>query len=832
MFTNPRHPRAFRVLHFIALFAGLLVVLASSACTSDESASSSGTEAPPPGGILRVYVLGLPEGQAGAVVVSGKDYEQTLSASADVPVEPGEYVVIARGIADEDLADGSGFLAKEGSTTVTVTAEEGAVVRVQYEAVAPKIADEARVVGKETADALDKLTSDDTGATTLVFSSSTTETSSWQAGDLLVFGVTDKTPQGFLGRVVSSDGKTVETEPAALQDLIQEGVIDFSKSFTPDDISAVENLTQFAPNLRLCGSLTSGLGASSGAVGVALTVGGELCISPTLDINLGFRLFAPPDIYVRAAAGVTGSLFVEGTATVGIEKEIPILTIQLGTITIPLGPVPVVILPQLTISVGAGGKVTAGVTAGIDFALNPTGGFHYDGGKDKFYPFAAETHDFGFHWPEPIATATLEGFAGPNIDILFYGVAGPYVGVRGYLAFDVDLLNAPAWELHAGLDLNAGITTNRLFKIDWTASLLNFDVLLATSEDTPPNGTKLGGTASHAALVNPALASDDVMIIAAGSEVRAVKTKGAAEWAYTGSAPMTSVLRASDGNIYAADFDGSVYALDKNGAQRWTQTMSSRASLASPAADKLYVGEGAFVRSLDTQNGAELWNVDVGDSVRSVAVAKDGTLYATTFNGVNAVTSSGALAWAQPPSIGQTAAPGAAIAPDGTIYVAVYDGPVKLAAVSPSGAVKWMQAALSSDQPSSPVVGADGTIYLCGTLPDPSLVALNPADGSVKWKYRHDEYCEGPPALAENGTLYMMTDASMRALDAATGKELWNEPTPGNGSSPTGSPLFLPSGIVVGVNSGGLWSFYAGTGLATHGWPRAGGNNASTGVSP
>ncbi len=87
-----------------------------------------------------------------------------------------------------------------------------------------------------------------------------------------------------------------------------------------------------------------------------------------------------------------------------------------------------------------------------------------------------------------------------------------------------------------------------------------------------------------------------------------------------------------------------------------------------------------------------------------------------------------------------------ALSPDGsTIYV----GSAQLLALTNSGAtasVKWNSAG------SSPVIGADGTVYYCSAS---GLVALHPTDGSQSWSYSIPGGGGGLPAIGTDGTLYV-----------------------------------------------------------------------------
>src|SRR5208283_3711432 len=88
----------------------------------------------------------------------------------------------------------------------------------------------------------------------------------------------------------------------------------------------------------------------------------------------------------------------------------------------------------------------------------------------------------------------------------------------------------------------------------------------------------------------------------------------------------------------------------------------------------------------------------------------------------------------------------AAVAPDGTIYQATFQG--DLFALTPQGAAKWRFKA-GREIKSSPAIGADGTIYFGSH--DKKLYALKP-DGAVRWTFLTGGEIISSPAIAADGT--------------------------------------------------------------------------------
>jgi hypothetical protein len=101
---------------------------------------------------------------------------------------------------------------------------------------------------------------------------------------------------------------------------------------------------------------------------------------------------------------------------------------------------------------------------------------------------------------------------------------------------------------------------------------------------------------------------------------------------------------------------------------------------------------------------------------------------------------------------------------DGTIYVHLENG--KLFAIAPSGARKWVfQAGLGGLVYGPVEVGADGTIYVAGIVPDPAgsgatgaIFALNP-NGTLKWEFNATgQFIIAGPNIGPDGNIYAVAD--------------------------------------------------------------------------
>jgi outer membrane protein assembly factor BamB len=165
-----------------------------------------------------------------------------------------------------------------------------------------------------------------------------------------------------------------------------------------------------------------------------------------------------------------------------------------------------------------------------------------------------------------------------------------------------------------------------------------------------------------------------------------------------------------------------------------------RTSVHGPSADKL-----AWAKDL-------AWG-----GASAPTIAADGTLYVATINPsqIWALDATGATKWTFP--LSGDVASGIALGADGTLYFG--SNHQLLYAVSPAGALKWKFTAAKSGVTgdafvTSPAIGADGTLYFGAS--DKKLYALN-ADGTLKWSYEnrfsYTNEIDAAPALAPDGSI-------------------------------------------------------------------------------
>jgi outer membrane protein assembly factor BamB len=107
------------------------------------------------------------------------------------------------------------------------------------------------------------------------------------------------------------------------------------------------------------------------------------------------------------------------------------------------------------------------------------------------------------------------------------------------------------------------------------------------------------------------------------------------------------------------------------------------------------------------------------------------------------------------------------VAPDGTIYVGAHDH--RLHAIGPEGEGRWSKD-LHHRIWSAAAVGDDGTVLVGSDVG--ALFALDPADGSTRWRVRAEGDADGPVTLAPDGTIHFAAGPHVYAL-APGGEVRW-----------------------------------------------------------
>jgi uncharacterized protein (TIGR03437 family) len=478
-------------------------------------------------GTLDVQVTGLPGGTpANVSITSTNGYSKAITASASLQVPSGTYTITANSV-----AAGNASYYASAQQTVNVAPDATANAQVAYNTVIPNTTKVLDQTGTST------LTIAADGST-LTMSAQSAVAQSLAPGDVLAAAPTSAAPHGLLRKIVSvtqaAGQVTATTTQAALTDAIQQADIQFSANLLAQNIKSTTALRPGvevhiggrAASARISPggppSATSPMDTSDICANsqIVLTETGDVEITPGLDVSGDIKLCG--NFTIQTSVNWLGLQLnsLTATATFGAHTDLtttgsvaqwsgtqPIATIEFGDIIVPVGPIPVDVVPQVTIQIGANG---AGVpfTAGVSQNASVTGGFSYANGQVS--PILQST-PLTFQI-EPLAvTADLTATASIEADIslLFYDIAGPYFDPQAYLQFDANVLQNPWWTLSGGLKGPVGlqlnpdldplgfvnlpqITFGDLFNISQTflSAGVGFPVLVSLSPNAAPAGSQ------------------------------------------------------------------------------------------------------------------------------------------------------------------------------------------------------------------------------------------------------------------------------------------------------------------------------------------------------
>ena len=340
---------------------------------------------------------------------------------------------------------------------------------------APIIPDTTNVLDAATTQHLSSVSPD---GSTFTFDQTTPALQALAPGEIMVSAPAAAAPDGFLRKVTSvatTGGQVVvQTEAATLEDAIEQGEISISRPLTPGDVQ----LGELAPGITLMpASVTAPQAAfylefqdaviydQDGDLGTKsdqVLANGSIEFEPTLDFSMRIEKATVESLYFGVAAKETADLkFETKLELASLQKEHLLQPpIYLKPIIKFVGPVPVVLVPVLTFQLGVDGSVHVGVVVGVKQELNVSAGARFK--NDAWAPVATFSNQFTWIPPTLHLGLDLKGYASARLQVLIYGIVGPYTEVRPYLKLEADTSETPWWQLYGGLEVPVGVRVDLL----------------------------------------------------------------------------------------------------------------------------------------------------------------------------------------------------------------------------------------------------------------------------------------------------------------------------------------------------------------------------------
>ncbi len=319
------------------------------------------------------------------------------------------------------------------------------------------------------------LSSTSASGSTLTFSSSTPQLASLLPGDTIALPSSTYLPDGLLGLVtgVSTSGSqvVVDTAPTDLSHALAGGGFSVNRTLDPSLVASVRPAVagvslQPAASTEPANSPSCGSGFTAALSNVPLytsasgsvTASGCVGLAVSFGFSVNFPLFQSPQVSFSVTAEQTGQLSLSASATIaaGYSDSVDLGEDILDPIDIQIGPLPVVLVPELDFVVSLDGQVTVGIQDTVNEEASISAGLSCSGGSCS--PFSSFDHTVNAGTPLVSGDASVKLSAGPKLDILIYGIVGPTFGVDGFAKLTASSTADPWWDLTAGIEATAGIT--------------------------------------------------------------------------------------------------------------------------------------------------------------------------------------------------------------------------------------------------------------------------------------------------------------------------------------------------------------------------------------
>lgn len=276
-------------------------------------------------------------------------------------------------------------------------------------------------------------------------------------GDAIAAGVGPTTPNGLLVRVtgveVVNGSVRATTVPARLDEVLPSGRA--APTITVNRLSAASSTP-----LRSTSPTTAGYTARTADRSVACTGSSSFVLKATTEVSatlnpvLEWGITSPDKVGLvanaSASAHAEASASLAGSCTL---NEIELLDRKLTPVTVMAGPVPVVFVPELEVSLDGSIEASSQTGASVDAGIAAKAGLMYENGVTS--PVADITPTFDHTIIPPSANATATATLHTTISVLVYGAAGPEVALNSGLQLGADTTKTPSWWLDAPVSAHA-----------------------------------------------------------------------------------------------------------------------------------------------------------------------------------------------------------------------------------------------------------------------------------------------------------------------------------------------------------------------------------------
>jgi hypothetical protein len=320
---------------------------------------------------------------------------------------------------------------------------------------------------------------DHTDSTTYYFSNSAKSLLNLQPGNIIVNGMGNGTLRKVKSVSETNNFIAVATEGARLDEVILKGGFSIDTTLSSEKLQDVRLLKGiiFKPDGNRF------YVAFDTVIWTDPETGGEIRIDGNVTFSARVKLGVKYDNGLDTLGFVVTTAKTESLSVIA-SKSVNLLDKQITVATFPYplppilvaGVLPVEIVANLQIVLGANASLQGAVATGVTFADTITGGIQYKYGT--WTPQFSYEKQFGFKAPELSAGGDVKGYAlVPKVEVFVYDVLGPTASFEGYLRCHADPFSSPWWALYAGMAAQAGVEFDilGLFTAGYQATLFEHE---------------------------------------------------------------------------------------------------------------------------------------------------------------------------------------------------------------------------------------------------------------------------------------------------------------------------------------------------------------------
>ena len=315
------------------------------------------------------------------------------------------------------------------------------------------------------------------GDVTLSFSEPIKDEYGLNSGDILVGGISSKTPYGILKEIIgfSQDNKTILTKNASLEDAIKYGAIEYNQSI---NFSGLESSSSSIKGSKLVkgssGNYDFHLNFDKTLLfdldGDTLTTSDQVLLNGDISFSIKPNMkFVFNDGLVSSSFGINlpGEFYLNIESSAGdimLEGEKKIFSARATPIIVSVSPVPIVIFPKIELYLGAKGGMETDFNVGIQDVFKEDVNITYTASSNGWVCNQDFSNSFQVIKPSLEPNFSAKVYVSPRLVFMVDGILGPYVEGEGYVRGEVNVLSNPWWSIYGGLEAKLGLDMNFLSK--------------------------------------------------------------------------------------------------------------------------------------------------------------------------------------------------------------------------------------------------------------------------------------------------------------------------------------------------------------------------------